>query len=121
MSSNRENSIEYWLPIKGYEGIYEISSFGKVRNNRGQILKNSKFHTGYLYVKLCNKRIQKKHRIHRLVLLSFIGNNEKETNHNEKVKEIRMSNMSGYKLAKRFNVSQTCIHRIIKRKTWVHI
>lgn len=30
---------EIWLPLKGYEGVYWVSSLGRVRNARHRILK----------------------------------------------------------------------------------
>lgn len=30
-------TIEIWKDIKGYEGIYEVSSFGRVRTHKDKI------------------------------------------------------------------------------------
>jgi len=24
--------VEYWLPVKGYEGLYEVSNWGRIRS-----------------------------------------------------------------------------------------
>ena len=65
---------EIWKPIKGYEGLYEVSNFGRVKNkNTNKILKPIDSH-GYKYVHLCNKHhIRKNQAIHRLVALHFIN------------------------------------------------
>lgn len=71
-----------WKDIKGYEGFYEISDNGDVRNKKtGHILKprlrarTTKNSPGYKFVNLCrNSQDHKKHNIHRLVALNFIPN-----------------------------------------------
>lgn len=39
--------LEEWRDVKHYEGIYEVSNLGRVRNNRKQILKQYQEDTGY--------------------------------------------------------------------------
>ena len=45
-----------WKPIKGYEGLYEISSIGEVKSifygEKSRTLKKSKTTTGYYIVEL---------------------------------------------------------------------
>ena len=78
---------EIWKPIKGYEGLYEISSLGRVKsleryvaNNGGKylikerILKPTKNQYGYLYVVISKNNINKHKLIHRLVAETFISN-----------------------------------------------
>ncbi len=73
---------ETWLPIPGYELLYEVSDLGRVRSlprkggrNRtygGKILKPIR--SGRYYaVALSRDRIEVKHRLHALVALTFIG------------------------------------------------
>ena len=68
---------EIWKPIKGYEGLYEISNLGRVKslNYKGtgkeKILKNTENGKGYLFVDLYKNGKIKKFRIHRLVLMTF--------------------------------------------------
>lgn len=67
---------EIWLPIKGFEGLYEVSSFGRVRNlnykrtGKIMVLSQSLGKNGYLYVKLKEKN----YTVHRLVASAFIPN-----------------------------------------------
>ena len=77
-----ENRIEIWKPVVGYEGLYEVSSFGRVRSldrydgrayKRGCILK-PKIQSNYLRVSLCNGGKCKQQSIHRLVAQAFIPN-----------------------------------------------
>lgn len=65
---------ETWKPVVGYEGRYEVSDMGKVKSlKQGKILKGEVVHNGYLRVGLCKNNKSKWHRVHRLVLLSFVG------------------------------------------------
>lgn len=80
--------IEIWKSIKGYEGYYEISNFGKIRSvNRIIIDKNGrkiklkgKIETpkicgsGYYYFRLCKNGIYESKRINILVAEAFIPN-----------------------------------------------
>lgn len=67
--------MEEWKPIKGYEGLYEISSCGRVKSlkcGREKILKPQDNGNGYLQVVLCKDGKCKKYSIHRLVALHFV-------------------------------------------------
>ncbi len=82
--NSKEYAKEIWKPIKDYEGIYEISSFGRVRSLdretsdgkkiKGIILKPVIGKTEYRYINLYNCGKQKTARIHRLVAETFIAN-----------------------------------------------
>lgn len=83
---------EIWKPIKGYEGIYEISTLGRVKSlgRRGsgasikdKILRPGRSTSGYLFYNLCKSGKTKIHQAHRLVAIHFISNpkNKKEVNH----------------------------------------
>ena len=73
---------EIWKSIKSYEGLYEISSLGRVKslNYRGtgkkKILKNIECSNGYLMVNLTKNGKQKQFKVHRLVAEAFIPNSE---------------------------------------------
>lgn len=81
--------MEIWLPIKGYEGKYEVSSLGRVRSlnyhRTGQtkymILQNDKY--GYKCVPLRKNGKLRLHKVHRLVAEAFIPNwfDEPQVNH----------------------------------------
>ena len=65
--------MEEWRPVVGYEGLYEVSSTGKVKSLRSgklrKLVPNSK--TGYLYVVLCGADFKYTHTVHRLVATAF--------------------------------------------------
>lgn len=70
-------NIEEWRDIIGYEGIYKVSNFGKVKRIHGghkRILKKSLFKSGYVRVCLTVNSIEKTIRVHRLVAQAFIPN-----------------------------------------------
>jgi len=76
---------EVWKSIDGYEGIYEISSFGNVRSYARETvcLIKPRINQGYFILGLWNKGKCKTSKIHRLVALHFIENpdNKPQVNH----------------------------------------
>lgn len=66
---------EQWLPVVGYEKLYEVSNVGRVRRIGGGILKP--FKTGelmtYYSVGLSMNGVVRKCYVHRLVASAFIG------------------------------------------------
>ena len=64
---------EIWKPVVGWEGIYEVSNLGKVRNMYGVILIGWKT-KDYHYISLSKNGKNKKYRVHRLVAQAFIPN-----------------------------------------------
>lgn len=75
---------ESWRDIKGYEGTYQISEKGNIKNVKtGKKLKNNIGTTGYYQVHLRKEGKPKTHLVHRLVAISFIDNPkmELEVNH----------------------------------------
>ncbi len=74
---------EVWKPINGFEKIYEVSDFGRVRNTRGKILRTYRLNSGYEAIKFTVLAKRSSHLVHRLVACAFISNPEglKEVNH----------------------------------------
>ena len=79
---NIEYINEIWKDIKDYEGLYQVSNFGRVRSlgfytkylsyRKGRILKQVKNNkTGYLYLTLCKNGKHKTFLVHRLVAFAF--------------------------------------------------
>lgn len=80
---------EKWKPVVGYEGLYEVSNFGRInsvkRNStKGGIRKQKERH-GYLAVELCKDGVRKTYDVHRLVAIAFIDNPESlpQVNHKD--------------------------------------
>jgi len=77
--------MERWKDIAGYEGIYQISSLGKVRSLPKSNYKDTRIlnpgytrnsTTEYKFVYLYSKGVRSKYSIHRLVASHFIPNPE---------------------------------------------
>lgn len=65
--------MELWRDIPGYEGLYQASSFGRIRGmKRGKVLSPSASN-GYLAVNICKGGKVVCRRVHTLVALAFIG------------------------------------------------
>jgi hypothetical protein len=70
MSTPNEN----WRPIVGWEGVYQVSSFGGVRNARTlRLLKPQIDKDGYHYLALKKGPKVQRRAIHHLVLEAFTG------------------------------------------------
>lgn len=69
---------ENWLPIKGYEGLYEVSNYGRVRSlnyrKKGvrKVLKCYARLGYYIKVSLVKSGVRKYYRVHRLVAQAFL-------------------------------------------------
>ena len=75
--------------IKGYEGLYAITSCGKVWSYRSKkFLKSCKQSTEYLAVTLCKDGTRKSYTIHRLVAEAYLPNpnNLPQVNHKDENK-----------------------------------
>lgn len=76
---------EIWRPIKGYEGLYEVSNLGRVKSlakylgSKGgslrpvkeRILRQYLSNNGYWLVKLSKDKVAKGYLVHRLVAFAF--------------------------------------------------
>lgn len=104
---------ETWRDIKGYEGLYRVSNFGKIKsfykNGKTKILKPVPNFKGYERVTLCNRRGNKTiYSVHRLVALAFIENPllKPEINHiNGNKRDNRISNLEWV------TGKENCLHR----------
>ena len=64
-----------WKDIKGYEGIYEISNHGVIKNKKTNKVKKQYIDcVGYYVVSLCKNNISKPKRVHCIIAETFIPN-----------------------------------------------
>lgn len=81
--------MEIWKNIKGYEGIYQISSCGRIKNiTNGRIIKQH-LNKGYCIIGLHKDGNAKNFSVHRLVAEAFIPNPNSlpQINHKDENKE----------------------------------
>lgn len=118
------DGCEIWKEVEGYEGLYEVSNFGRVRSlgndktRKTKILKAGERKDGYLQVGLCKNKKQKIFRVHRIVAQAFIPNplNLPEVNHKDEDKtNNRVENLEW--CSRKYNVNYgTCIKRQAEKK-----
>lgn len=117
---------EEWRDIKGYEGLYQISNYGRLKSfnyKKGHETKIIKYHTNKNYYKthLSKSNTSKQFLIHRLVAQHFIPNPEnKETvNHidcnklNNKVNNLEWNTR---KENQQHAIKNNCINKIKMNK-----
>ena len=95
--TNKEQSMkEVWMPVEGYEKLYEVSYYGAIRSlprngtvNCKRVLKQKKSKLGYKRVGLTKGNKQKFYSTHRLVAKAFVPNtdNKPKVNHIDGNKE----------------------------------
>ena len=98
--------MEVWKSIRGYENLYEVSSYGRVRSLRhlvkqsgnkgttfsryynGKVITQREGIGGYIFVCLSNGASKKTLRVHKLVAEAFIPNpnNYPQINHKDENK-----------------------------------
>ena len=87
--------VEEWKAIRGYEGLYEVSTFGRIKalptNRRELHIKAQSLANGYPVISLYKNGKEKKAQVHRLVALEFIPNPQKKQTVNHR-KAIRIDN-----------------------------
>lgn len=68
------NNMEEWKDIPGYEGLYQASSYGRIKGLKsGKILKQgSSSKDGRLVVALCKDGVPKTHAVHVVIAITFI-------------------------------------------------
>ena len=84
---------EIWKDVVGYEGLYEVSSYGRIKSlkrliNNGKkeyfkaeiIMKQNKDVNGYFYLNLYLNGKSNKYRVHQLVAMAFLNNRPDGTN-----------------------------------------
>lgn len=79
---------EVWRNVVHYEGLYEVSNLGRVRNKDGHIM--AQFNNGNGYMQLSLTKFGKSYHeyVHRLVAMAFIPNpdNKPQVDHRDTVR-----------------------------------
>lgn len=95
-----QNYKEIWKDIPNYEGMYQVSNLGRVKsfnyNRTGKegVLKPKPHRDGYFQVMLYKGGRGKMNKIHRLVILAFLGQSDLQVNHINGIKtDNRLENL----------------------------
>lgn len=74
MATESHSRTEEWRPVVGWEGLYEVSSLGRLRGRTGRILKGKRRASdGYMVFRLRPAAAKVEHAIHQLVAQAFLG------------------------------------------------
>lgn len=81
---------EIWKPIPEYEGLYEVSNLGRIKNRKGQIIKQNLDKDGYPRLGLWKNGKCKCWHVHRAVAKAFCHNPDpqkfNQVNHKDEIK-----------------------------------
>ena len=79
---------EIWKDVEEYNGLYQVSNLGRIRNSAGLIMRQKPSKDGYVRIMLFQNHKYKSHYVHILVAKAFIPNpyNKTEVNHIDAVK-----------------------------------
>lgn len=84
--------MEQWKDVVGYEGLYEVSNLGRIRNAKRKTLvtpfENGK---GYLRCELWKNNHRKRFKVHRIVANAWIPKIEGKTDINH-INEVKTDN-----------------------------
>lgn len=115
------SDIENWRDVVGYEGLYEVSSKGRVKslgNNRSKkekMMNGGVNTTGYRQVALSKKGSPKNHYlVSRLVAINFIPNPLKKRTVNHKDGDILNNNVQNLEWAT-FSENHKHAYKVLKR------
>lgn len=64
---------EKWKDIPNYEGLYQASNFGRIRNAKKKILKSYKRKDGYEKINLIKNKKKKTFYVHRIIAKTFLN------------------------------------------------
>ena len=113
---------EYWKPVVGYEGLYMVSNWGRVKSikfGKERILKPGTNNYGYLLVMLCKDGKIKGFTVHRLVAEAFLPNphNYPCVNHKDENKQNNNVSNLEWCSAQYNNTYGTRIERVAEKTT----
>lgn len=73
------SDVEEWRPVPDYDGLYEVSNFGRVRSmywSPPRLLALTTDQSGYLVVQMNRKGRRRPYTVHRLVCRAFHGSGD---------------------------------------------
>jgi len=108
LNLNENLKDEVWKDIFGYEGLYKISNYGRIKNINSFHRQN--FNGEYLVVGLTKNKKRKTFRVHRLVALSF--------NYVDNFQDLEVNHINGIKSDNRDTNLEWVSHDVNSSKTF---
>ena len=105
--------MEEWKDIEGYEGLYQVSSFGRVKSLRNELILKPCISRGYYQVNLCKNKIKQKYSVSRLIGNTFISNPENKSEIDHIDRNPKNNSISNLRWVSRH---ENCLNRITKNK-----
>ena len=81
--------MEQWKDVVGYEGLYEVSNLGRVRNKKRNTMVTLLDNNGYHRVELWKNNQRRRYMLHRIVAMTWIPNDDvmkTQINHKNEIK-----------------------------------
>lgn len=82
--------MELWKDLPGYEDLYQISTYGRVKNKKRNTIKKNTLFKGYYITKLGKYKVKP---THRLVAITFLDKNNFKYANDENPKEISLDTL----------------------------
>jgi len=113
-------SVEVWKPVVGYEGLYEVSNQGGVRNLQTTRILSTKpsKHLGYVLCNLRRQGVVQGCYAHSLVLEAFVGLRPSSNHQACHGNGNRADNRLHREIALDYGVSRSRVTTIKNRKDW---
>jgi hypothetical protein len=105
---------EIWKDVVGYEGLYEVSNLGMIRNKKRNKILSPKTHRGYFRVGLSKNNFVKYYSIHRLVAIAFLSDSYDENLVVDHINNVKKDNRADNLqfITKRENKTKDAVNKI---------
>lgn len=112
---------EIWKDIKGYEGLYQVSNYGRIINYKSKRILKGRVSFGYLRITLYKYGKAKTFMVHRLVAEAFISNPNKLPQINHKDENKMNNNVNNLEWCNsQYNINYGKRNEIVSKKLTNH-
>lgn len=84
--------MEEWKDVVSYEGLYEVSNLGRVRNKKRNTMVTLLDNNGYHRVELWKNNKRRRYMLHRVVAQTWIPNDDETKTQVNHINEIKTDN-----------------------------